>query len=325
MSRIAAVVVTHNSARWLSRCLEAAVRFCDTVIVVDNASRDSTAEVAARFPVQLLCNSANRGFAAAANQGVALSSEPLILLLNPDVELATPLAPLVEACRQGAAVATGLLVDARTREPQRGFTLRRFPTAWSLVFEVLGINRLWPSNPVNRAYRCLDVDLSRPAHVEQPPGAFFLVQRSAWEALGGMDERFWPLWFEDVDFLRRAALAGLAIRYVPEVWAYHWGGHSVQQLDAAIKIVWWYASLLTYVWKHFRPGHAWAISLAILIGVAGRTVWSLAGRREVGSCQAYINVFRQTCRSLLRRAEPSCEGRPHQERTRVNRTSRHNL
>jgi hypothetical protein len=46
------------------------------------------------------------------------------------------------------------------------------------------------------------------AFVEQPAGAFFMFRRSAWLELGGFDENFWPVWFEDVDFCARLRSAG---------------------------------------------------------------------------------------------------------------------
>ncbi len=51
--------------------------------------------------------------------------------------------------------------------------------------------------------------------------------------LGGFDEGFYPLWFEDVDFCKRALDLGVKIRYVPEVTADHQGGHSVSQMGWA--------------------------------------------------------------------------------------------
>ena len=50
--------------------------------------------------------------------------------------------------------AGGMLVGADGK-PQRGFMARNLPTPTTLIFEVLGINRLWPRNPVNWHYRCL--------------------------------------------------------------------------------------------------------------------------------------------------------------------------
>jgi hypothetical protein len=54
---------------------------------------------------------------------------------------------------------------------------------------------------------------------EQPAGAFLIFPRATWQALQGFDERFHPLWFEDVDFLCRAYRAGYRIRYEPEARA----------------------------------------------------------------------------------------------------------
>ena len=63
--------------------------------------------------------------------------------------------------------AAGKLTGSQGR-PQTGFSVRRFPTPLSLSFEVLGLDRIWPANPVNRRYRCLDLNLEAPADVEQP-------------------------------------------------------------------------------------------------------------------------------------------------------------
>src|SRR5205807_2640796 len=106
---------------------------------------------------------------------------------------------------------------------------------------------------VNRHYRYLDADLDVPATVEQPAGAFLLFRRSVWTQLGGFDEQFRPLWFEDVDFCKRARDLGFEAHYVPQVTAHHLGGHSISKLDWALRTVYWYASLLRYASKHFRP------------------------------------------------------------------------
>ncbi len=186
------------------------------VVVVDNASQDNTAElVRRRGSVKLIANSTNRGFAGAANQGVEALDTELILLLNPDVEIESPLEALEEICgRQDVGFASGELVDSDGK-PQTGFTVRRFPTPGTLMLEVLGLNRLLPWNRTNRRYRCLDLDLSQPSEVEQPAGAFLMFRREVWQRLGGFDTQFHPLWFEDVDFLKRGHSLGLKIQYLP--------------------------------------------------------------------------------------------------------------
>ena len=36
-----------------------------------------------------------------------------------------------------------------------------------------------------------------------------MIRRDVWEKIGGFDERFYPLWFEDVDFRAARGSAGL--------------------------------------------------------------------------------------------------------------------
>src|SRR5262249_34250098 len=183
-------------------CLDAALP-AGAFIVVDNASGDGTLEQVRRRGVRLIANSLNRGFAAAVNQGIRAIGSDLVLLLNPDAVLKTSLEPLRLACAAPKAGAVGgKLVDSN-RIVQTGFTVRRLPTPLALALEVLLLNRLWPGNPVNWHYRCYGFDHDKLTEVEQPAGAFLMFRREVWEDLGGLDEQFYPVWFEDVDFCKR--------------------------------------------------------------------------------------------------------------------------
>jgi len=273
LNEIGIVIVAHNSVEVIGACLDAALAESVEIVVVDNASRDGTREeVLRRRGVGLIANPWNRGFAAAANQGMAGVRRRYVLLLNPDVVLKGGLAALAAACSQpGIAAAGGKLLDEAGR-PQIGFMVRRFPTALSLSFEVLGLNRLWPGNPVNRRYRCLDLDPDAPGEIEQPAGAFLMLQRGAWQRLGGFDEGFHPLWFEDVDFLKRARDAGYRALYAPAAVASHRGGHSAHQLSWERRQLYWYDSLLSYVAKHFRPSRLRATCLAVVVACVLRMI-----------------------------------------------------
>jgi N-acetylglucosaminyl-diphospho-decaprenol L-rhamnosyltransferase len=285
------VVVTYNSADVIRRCLASCAHL--PVVVIDNHSEDDTVNVVRQLSaVKLIVNLSNRGFAAAANQGVEALDTELILLLNPDVELSTSIERLSEACSgEGVGLASGKLMD-ETGQVQAGFTLRRFPTAWTLAFEVLGINNLFPSNPVNRRYRCLDVDLSKPAEADQPPGAFLMFRREVWHRLGGFDTQFHPLWFEDVDFSKRARDIGLKILYVPEVTARHQGGHSIAGMNWGCRQLCWYASLLRYASKHFRPHAFRGVSAAVVLGSVFRAGFETIRRGSFRPILVYAKIVK---------------------------------
>ena len=264
MLDVSAIVVTHNSESEIGECLDA-LRGCGQVLVVDNASSDASAALAARrLWVEVMANPDNRGFATAVNQAARSALGRYLLLLNPDAVLTTGCEGLMTACEE-SGIAAGCLTDSAGMA-QTGFAVRRLPTPAMLAFECLGINRVWPTNPVNVRYRCLDLDLSRPGPVEQPAGAFLMIRRDVFEELNGFDEGFWPVWFEDVDFCRRALDRGYGIEYRPDARARHFGGHSVRNIEPKYQCLYWYGSLLRYAGKHYRPLAFRMICCSVVLG-----------------------------------------------------------
>lgn len=293
------VIVTHNSSAEIGPCLDAAVGTGAEIVVIDNASEDQTASEVTRRGVQLIANSRNLGFAAAVNQGVRSLGTPLLLLLNPDAIIQSSLEPLRRACLESQTAAAGGLLTDEQGEPQIGFMVRRFPTPSALCCEALLINRVWPRNPVNWQYRCLDLDYRAASDVEQPAGAFLMIRRDAWAKLRGFDEDFYPLWFEDVDFLKRAKDNGYRIRFVPESVAKHTGGHSIRKISLEFRQIYWYRNLLRYAAKHFSPGAEKSVCLAVILGSVVRSVLGIPHQRSLKSIAVYGKVVRLASRQLF--------------------------
>src|SRR6266567_738581 len=287
MSEIGIVIVTFNSAAEIGACLDAALVTDAEVVVVDNASHDGTIGEVARRGVRLIANSANHGFAAAVNQGFAVLDLPYVLLLNPDSVLISGLERLREACDlPRAAGAGGRLLDERGHA-QIGFMVRQLPTPSTLILEALLLNRLWPNNPVNRRYRGLGLDYDSSMEVEQPAGAFLMVRRAVWQELGGFDEGFFPLWFEEVDFCRRAIDRGYRLHYVPEATVTHAGAHSISQLTLEMRQIYWYRGLLRYSAKHFHPANLRVVCLAVIAGSVLRMIGEFWRDRSLQPMAAY--------------------------------------
>jgi N-acetylglucosaminyl-diphospho-decaprenol L-rhamnosyltransferase len=320
MARVSIVVVTHQSEEFIGACLDSISAFDDVeVVVVDNASTDSTCQrvdstcgkVSARG-VRLIANPHNAGFAAAVNEGVEATSAPLILLLNPDARLETGLDSLMECFDEARTGGAGGLLTGPNGLPQTGFMARSLPTPTALIFEVLGINRIWPGNPVNWHYRCLGYDPMVSAFIDQPAGAFFMFRRTAWQQLGGFDEQFWPIWFEDVDFCARLRSAGFSVRYQPAARAFHQGGHSLGIIPLEIKEKYWYGSLLKYAAKHYQPIAFAMVCLSVAVGAVGRGIWSFP-RRGLRVFKVYGSVVRLSF-AHLRGAPPAGDRLPGPQR-----------
>jgi GT2 family glycosyltransferase len=247
----------------------------------------------------VIANPVNRGFAAAVNQGVRFLGAEYILLLNPDAVLQGSLAPLQTACAaRGAGAAGGKLVDTEGAV-QAGFSVRRLPTALVLALEVVLINRLWPGNPANWHYRCYDLDYDEPAEVEQPAGAFLMFRRQVWEDLGGFDEQFYPIWFEDVDFCKRVRDHGYRVYYAPGAVAMHTGGHAIRKILLEKRELYWYRSLLKYGFKHFQPVSSRLLCVAVIAGSLMRMVVGIAVYRSLRPMRVYGRVMGLAGRYLL--------------------------
>jgi hypothetical protein len=155
--------------------------------------------------------------------------------------------------------------------------MRRFPTLGSMLCVTLLLNRIWPGNPWNRRYRYGDIDYGRPQSVNQPAGAALAFRREVWEQLGGFDEQFYPVWFEDVDFCRRIRQHGWDIVYEPNAVFTHQGGHSVRRLSFSEQQLFWYRNLLRYFRKYHSGAEVLTLRIAIIIGMAIRSAAVLAG------------------------------------------------
>ena len=143
---VSVLIVSWNTCGLLRECL-ASLRSHHTraqleVIVLDNASRDGSAEmVREEFPeVRLIASEANLGFARGNNLAFERSSGEWVWLLNPDTQvLAGALDALLdrfEADEKCGGVPSAL-IDARDGQVQRSF--RSFPTPGAMWAEALGL------------------------------------------------------------------------------------------------------------------------------------------------------------------------------------------
>jgi len=223
VTEVGAAVVNYNTRDHLLRCV-ASLRAAgiEEVVVADNASTDGSGEAltAADPDAVLVRTGANLGFGTAANRAVAATSAPYVLILNPDTVVEPGAAGgLAAALDRDGDLA---LVGPRVERPDgaRYPSVRRFPdlvTAAGHAF--LGL--VWPGNRFTRRYRMLDTDPDEDAgrsggtaDVDWVSGTAMLARRSAFDAVGGFDERYF-MYVEDVDLCWRLRRAGWRVGYVP--------------------------------------------------------------------------------------------------------------
>ena len=310
MADLDIVIVNWNAGNKLFECLDSVRRSITDpsfqlakCVVVDNASSDGSLDRIRNMelPLELVENTANKGFGFACNQGARCGAGKYILFLNPDVRLyPESLSGAVSFFESYTEEKIGILgIQMVDQNGAIHRNVARFPTPQSLIYQMFGIDRLWPRRfPPHFMTDWSHLD-SRV--VDQVPGAFFLVRRSVFEGLNGFDERFF-MYFEDLDLAYRAHLAGWVNYYLSSVRAFHHGGGTTDQVRA-LRLFYVLRSRVIYTAKHFgvRRAH-WIMFASIAIEMWVRLTWSLlklSGKDFLETLQAYF-LYRIAFPALVR-------------------------
>jgi hypothetical protein len=244
---VSIVIVAWNARAYTLECLTSLHRqepsLAIEIIVVDNASTDGTAEaVTERFPsVRLIRNAKNCGFAKANNQGIQASRGRYLGLVNSDVVLPQQCLSHLLAYMD-ANPDIGLLGPKMlTPTGDVGCSVMRFPTAWNTFCCALGFS----------GFMMKGFSYDRTGDVEVLTGWFWVVRRSAFEKVGGLDEQFF-MYGEDIDWSRRFHNGSWRVVYYANVEALHYGGASSKIAPARFYIEMRRANLQYYRKYHGR-------------------------------------------------------------------------
>jgi GT2 family glycosyltransferase len=251
---VSILIVNYQAYEELACCLESLRRFMADdleVIVVDHASEPvATARLRQRFKwIQLIGVDTNPGFAAGVNRAARAATGRHFLLLNPDCvvdgDVARALAGLLEEHTRVAA-AGGLV---RETDGSVQASARRFPNfTTGFAGRTSWLSRVWPTNRWTRRNLVARDDLRNPVEVDWVSGACMMVRRTAFEAVSGMDERFFLYW-EDADLCFRLRRAGWSTVYSPVVGVTHLTGRS-SALARKASLIAFHRSAFRYYVKH---------------------------------------------------------------------------
>ena len=271
-ARVSAVIVSFNTREHLLRCvasLETHASLPMEVIVVDNGSHDgSVAALRAAHPdVRVLENGANLGFAAACNRGLREARAPYCLLINSDAEVCP-----------GAVAALAAVLDEqpevgiagpRTVGPDGGPQVSFGPDLTPLA--EWRQRRLVVALREGKAAAVREVVAL--SALEQEPvwvsGSCLLARKTALDAVGGLDERFF-LYEEDVDLCLRAGRAGWGVLFTPAAEVVHHLGRSMARTPYRARLE-YHRSHLRYYRKH--NGLNATVLLRGYLGLVGVLAW----------------------------------------------------
>jgi len=314
------VIVSWNVREYLRACLlsvqqHPATRHGQRVVVVDNASTDGTHDMLRHdFPqVQVLVNSTNRGFSGGNNDGLrhleqtAFAAEPqpadprFVLLLNPDAQVTSGALDELLAYAQ-AHPAVGV-VGPQLRYPDGAVqsSRRRFPTLLTAIFESTWLQPIAPRAVLDHYYMRNYRD-DETCEVDWVVGAAMLVRWEAYLQVGGLDERTFFMYSEELDWCKRIKNAGWKVAYHPRAVIVHHEGRSSEQVVAR-RMIHFNTSKARYFAKHHGRAQAAALRLALLGMFAWQ--WGLEGAKWLAGHRRHLRAERmqayaQVLRSGLR-------------------------
>lgn len=264
------IIVNYNVKKLLYECLSSIFRTNSKkkveVIVVDNASRDKSAEMVEKdFPqVTLIQNRKNLGFARGANQGIKISRGRYIFLLNPDTLITTgELDKMIDFMEENKEVGIcgPKMVDS---QGNLHHSCRRFPnyltsisSSQSLLF------KLFPGNPLSQEYLLTEKNHREEMEVDWVSGSALLARKDMLDQIGNLDENFF-MYVEDVDLCYRAKKGGWKVFYYPHTEIRHLIGASTNQ-EKSKMIIQHHKSMYHFYQKHYSPKTI--LSILVLWGI----------------------------------------------------------
>jgi N-acetylglucosaminyl-diphospho-decaprenol L-rhamnosyltransferase len=300
-------VVSWNTRQLLVRCLSSLAPDARAglvrVVVLDNASSDGSADAAREAApwAEVVQTGLNLGFGAAANLAARLSGTEWLAVANADVAaepgaLAALLAA-TEDCSVGAVAPRLILPDGRTQH-----SVGPLPTVSLALTFTLGLPRVVPELGDRL---CLEGywDPDRPRDVPWAIGAFLLVRREAFDAVGGFDERQW-MYAEDLDLGWRLHDAGWVTRYEPRARVLHADGAATAVAFGEDRVGRFTRATYSVIRRRRGVLSAWTTAAVNLVGAAARVVWmtplAIVFRRWRGprrECLRWVAAHRQGLRS----------------------------
>jgi GT2 family glycosyltransferase len=256
------IIPNYNGAPILEACLGSLARQLHPpaeVLVIDNASQDNSLEVIRKVTpsVRVVAQSVNRGYAAAVNIGARTARSEWLAVLNNDTEVAPG---WIRAC-----------LEAAERHPDASFfaprvldfqTRNRIDSAGDCLLRA-GIG-------FRRGHGVPDGDpYGIELEVFAASGSAAVYRKSAFDAAGGFDERFFA-YLEDVDLGLRLRAQGHRGYYVPAAIVYHRGGVTSGGEFSPLSVRLRTRNALLLLLKNYPPG--WLVRCAPMV-LAAQFFW----------------------------------------------------
>lgn len=251
---ISVITVNYRTIDYTLKMLESLFVHHDStgleVFVVENASGDSTEELERRFPkVRIIQSKVNLGFAGGCNLAIKEAIGDYMVLVNPDIIFDDHALEQLEGKMMTSPDVGIGGVSLKNLDGSQQDCVWAFPGVLDQLLLLLKLNHLFPNLAPFRRWLMRGFDYRQSADVDQVMGALFCIRRELLEEIGSLDDGFF-MWYEEVDYCRRAREAGWRVRYFADITARHKRGASFDRILTIKKQAMLRRSIRHYMFKH---------------------------------------------------------------------------
>ena len=289
--KLSVVILNYNVHYFLELALKsvcAAISEIDAeIIVVDNDSSDGSCEmVKTLFPeVILVENKENLGFSKGNNIGVKLAKGEYLCILNPDTVVAedtfTKLLEFADKKKNLGIVGCRLMNGSGTFLPE---SKRNIPCVKVSLKKILGYPDQYYANHLAEESQ---------GEVDILVGAFMLIKKSVYNAVGGFDEDYF-MYGEDIDLSYKVLTAGYKNYYYGGTTVIHFKGEStLRDKDYARRF---YGAMQIFYEKHFKQNIIF--DLVVWLGIKLAFIFRGNRKNEIKAVSEYVFMSKEVNNKL---------------------------
>ncbi len=300
------IILSYNTAKITVSCLnsinhdQGLMQIPTEIIVIDNASTDtSVTELKKIKNIKLICNSKNKGFAAANNQGAKVAQGNYLLFLNSDTIILhwgiSQCLTWLSSHPESIACSAQLLFKDGTVQPTGGF----FPSllnvfTWSTGFDDLPLTNkiIKPFHPHSPHFYTHDTFYLHNQKLDWVTGAFIMMRQQAFAATQGFDETYF-MYAEEVEWFYRIKkqFPNHTVNYLIGPQITHLGGASSPNKEQAITSE--YLGIIKFFAKHKGPIQTKIVKILLKSNAMLRSIiYQLKGNHQIA------NFYQNACSKI---------------------------
>ena len=261
----ALIVLNYNDARTTGSFIEAALKLSkiDRIVVVDNCSTDGSYETLKKYEsdrAAVIQTDKNGGYAYGNNFGCRYAAEhgaDILFISNPDVRFKDETVSKMQ--------------DALTADPSigmiaplvnQGYNIWNLPGLWGVIESIFLVWFNIDKKIIKNKLAASDKDIETAGVVE---GSFFATTGQAYEKAGGLDERTF-LYYEENIYARRLEKCGYRVAALTKERYDHFHSVSIKKRYGG----------KVRAFKHFKPGMKLYLREYTGCGGAGMALFEVA-------------------------------------------------